>query len=122
MPHKNIVWLNGCFDVLHIGHIKLFQKARQMGFPVVVGVGTDEYYQSGDEPMIFIKPIKDRVEILRSIKYIDGIVTFSTDEELGEIIKTHSPRYMMTNQKDNQIGSDYIKEIIVVEYNGTHKT
>jgi cytidyltransferase-like protein len=42
MPHKNIVWLNGCFDVLHIGHIKLFQKARQMGLPVVVGIDTDE--------------------------------------------------------------------------------
>ena len=122
MPHKNIVWINGSFDVLEIRHIKLFQKARQMGFPVMVGVGTDEYYQSGDEPMVFIKPIKDRIEILRSIKYIDGIITFSTDGELEEIIKAHAPRYMMTNQKGNQIGSDYIKEIIVVEYNGTHKT
>jgi cytidyltransferase-like protein len=41
MRHNGLVWLNGSFDVLHMGHIKLFQRARQMGLPVVVGVDTD---------------------------------------------------------------------------------
>jgi|TARA_B110000259_G_scaffold184508_1_gene231712 cytidyltransferase-like protein len=120
MPHKNIVWLNGCFDVLHIGHIKLFQKARQMGLPVMVGIGTDGYYKDND--IYSHTPFQDRLELVKSIKYIDGIVAFSTDDDLEQIIKAHAPRYMMTDQKGDQIGSDYIKEIIVVEYNGTHKT
>jgi cytidyltransferase-like protein len=45
MRHNGLVWLNGSFDVLHMGHIKLFQRARQMGLPVVVGVDTDEKNQ-----------------------------------------------------------------------------
>ena len=135
MPHKNIVWLNGCFDVLHIGHIKLFQKARQMGLPVIVGIDTDERIQSMKGEGRPINSLKDRVEMLRSIKYIDAIVDFSTDDELVKVIEAHAPRYMVIGEEYRAkpiIGSEFIKEIIYAKkygdissssiINGTHKT
>ena len=135
MPHKNIVWLNGCFDVLHIGHIKLFQKARQMGLPVIVGIDTDERIQSMKGDGRPINSLKDRVEMLRSIKYIDGIVSFSTDNELEELIKSHAPRYMVIGEEYRAkpiIGGEFVKEIIFAKkygnissssiINGTHNS
>ena len=121
MPHKNIVWINGCFDVPHMGHIKLFQRARQMGLPVIVGIDTDDRIQSmkgKDRP---INNLQHRVEFLKAIKYIDAVVSFSTDDELIEIIKEHSPRYMLIGDdyKDKKIiGSEHIKEIIYVKRYG----
>mgnify|MGYP001344242430 FL=1 len=119
-PKKN-VWVNGTFDVLHMGHIKLFQRARQMGLPVIVGIDTDDRIQSmkgNDRP---INNLQHRVEFLKAIKYIDAVVSFSTDDELIELIKEHSPRYMLIGDdyKDKKIiGSEFIKEIIYVKRYG----
>ena len=135
MPHKNIVWINGCFDVLHIGHIKLFQRARQMGFPVIVGIDSDSRIQSMKGNNRPVNSLEDRIEMLRSIKYIDGVIAFSTDEELVAIIKENNPRYMVIGDEYREkkvIGAEHVKELIFVPryegfsssaiINGTHKT
>mgnify|MGYP003666682602 FL=1 len=135
MPHKNVIWINGCFDVLHMGHIKLFQRARQMGLPVIVGIDTDDRIQSMKGEGRPINNLQHRVEFLRAIKYIDVVVSFSSDGELIEIIKEHAPKYMLIGDdyKDKDIiGKEFIKEIIYVKrygelsssdiINGAHKT
>ena len=117
MQHKDNIWLNGCFDVLHMGHIKLFQRARQMGMRVLVGIDTDERITSAKGEGRPVNNLKDRVEFLRSIKYIDEVVVFNTDEELSNTIKEYAPRYMLIGDdyKDKEIiGSKWIKEIIYV--------
>ena len=133
MSHKNIVWLNGCFDVLHMGHIKLFQRARQMGLPVFVGIDTDDRIASEKGEDRPVNCLHDRVEFLKAIKYIDGVQSFSTDGELNELIKSHKPRYMLIGDEYRDktiIGSEHIKEIVYVKkygglstsniVNGTH--
>ena len=117
MRHNGLVWLNGSFDVLHMGHIKLFQRARQMGLPVVVGVDTDERISELKGPTRPVNTLKNRVEFLRSIKYIDEVVVFSTDEELEEAIHSRMPRYMLIGEDYREkkiIGSEWIKEVIYV--------
>ena len=117
MRHNGLVWLNGSFDVLHMGHIKLFQRARQMGLPVVVGVDTDERISELKGPTRPVNTLKNRVEFLRSIKYIDEVVVFSTDEELEEAIHSRMPRYMLIGDDYREkkiIGSEWIKEVIYV--------
>ena len=119
MQHKDNIWLNGCFDVLHMGHIKLFQRARQMGMRVLVGIDTDERITSAKGEGRPVNNLKDRVEFLRSIKYIDEVVVFNTDEELSNTIKEYAPRYMLIGDdyKDKEIiGSKWIKEIIYVPH------
>ena len=135
MQHKDNIWINGCFDVLHTGHIKLFRRARQMGMRVIVGIDTDERITSAKGEGRPVNNFHNRVEFLKSIKYIDEVVGFSTDEELSNTIKEYAPRYMLIGDdyKDKEIiGSEWVKEIIYVPryqglssssiINGTYKT
>jgi cytidyltransferase-like protein len=80
------IWVNGTFDVLHIGHLRLLQYANSFG-DVRVGIDKDIRVKElkGDD-----RPINnwfDRIEMMRSIKYVDSVVGFSTDEELRNEIK-----------------------------------
>lgn len=110
MPKPLKIWLNGCFDILHPGHIALFKFAADLGDYVCVGIDSDErikYHKGPDRP---INNFKDRKVILESIKYINDVIVFSTDEELKSAIKNYSPDIFV-------IGSDYIdKPIIGQEY------
>ena len=115
MQHKDNIWLNGCFDVLHMGHIKLFQRARQMGMKVIVGIDTDERIRKAKGKDRPVNILHNRMEFLKSIKYIDEVVVFDTDEELSNTIKEYAPRYMLIGDdyKNKEIiGSKWIKEII----------
>ena len=121
MPHKNQIWINGVFDVLHMGHIKLFQRARQMGLPVMVGIDTDARVKQLKGINRPINPLHDRIEFLKAIKYIDGIQSFSTDEELSSIISKHSPRYMLIGEEylgKVIVGKEFVKEIIYMKQYG----
>ena len=110
MPsNQNIVWLNGTFDVLHMGHIKLFRHARKLAGPagrVVVGTDSDERIRELKGPTRPINNIFDRVDFLNAIKYIDCVVTFSSADELEARIKQFSPDILL-------IGNDYVDKPIV---------
>ena len=114
MPsNQNIVWLNGTFDVLHVGHIKLFRHARKLAGPagrVVVGTDSDERIRELKGPTRPINNVFDRVDFLHAIKYIDCVVTFSSEDELQARIKQFSPDILL-------IGDDYIgKPIVGAQY------
>jgi D-beta-D-heptose 7-phosphate kinase/D-beta-D-heptose 1-phosphate adenosyltransferase len=104
------VWLNGTFDVLHLGHIKLFQHAKIL-YPtsiVCVGVDTDDRVRQMKGPNRPINPLAFRVEFLKSIRFIDSIRSFATDDELREEIALFNPDVML-------IGDDYRHHTIIGE-------
>lgn len=104
------VWLNGTFDVLHLGHIKLFQHAKEL-YPnsiVCVGVDTDDRIRQMKGSNRPINPLHYRVEFLKSIRYIDEVTTFATDDELRNKIALFTPDVMC-------IGDDYRNRNIVGE-------
>jgi D-beta-D-heptose 7-phosphate kinase/D-beta-D-heptose 1-phosphate adenosyltransferase len=107
------IWTNGTFDVLHMGHIKLFQEARKLAGPggiVVVGTDSDERIRTLKGPTRPINNLFDRVDFLRSIKYIDEVVAFSSEDTLVANIKLYSPDIIL-------IGEDYIdKRVVGGEY------
>ena len=110
MPsNSNTVWLNGTFDVLHAGHIELFRQARKLAGPsgkVIVGTDSDERIRELKGPTRPINNLIDRVDFLRAIKYIDGVVVFSSADELEARIKQFSPDILL-------IGNDYVDKPIV---------
>ena len=133
MPHKNLIWINGVFDVLHMGHIKLLQRARQMGLPVVVGIDTDERVKAMKGASRPINSLQDRRGVLQAIKYVDEVREFSTDDELKKHLQELSPRYMLIGEEYRDkviIGKEFIKEVIYMKrygelsssniINGTH--
>jgi len=114
MPsNKNTVWLNGTFDVLHMGHIELFREAKKLAGPsgkVIVGTDSDQRVRELKGPTRPINNLIDRVDFLRAIKYIDGVVTFSSADELEARIKQFSPDILL-------IGDDYVgKPIVGAQY------
>jgi D-beta-D-heptose 7-phosphate kinase/D-beta-D-heptose 1-phosphate adenosyltransferase len=113
--YKSIkVWINGTFDVLHIGHIKLLEFANQFG-EVRVGIDTDERVKKLKGELRPINNIKDRIDFMNSIKYVHSSVYFSTDEELCDRIKEWSADIIIIGDdyKDKKvIGSHLVKEII----------
>ena len=121
LPHKgNQVWLNGSFDVLHSGHIKLFRIARMLAGSqghVWVGTDTDERISTYKGPTRPINNLQDRVLMLSSIKYIDHVLPFASNAELEAHISAIMPDYMIIGDDyrgKDIIGSQFIKKIIYV--------
>lgn len=80
--HKKIVFTNGCFDLLHIGHVRYLQEARSLGDILVVGVNSDRSVQVLKGPTRPIQNQNDRAEILAALACVDYTVIF--DEQTPE--------------------------------------
>lgn len=76
---KKVVFSNGCFDLLHSGHVHVFREAKKLGDVLIVAVNDDRSIKriKGDSRPIF--PLAERLEILEAIEYIDYLVTFSEE-------------------------------------------
>ena len=101
----NNVWVNGAFDVLHIGHIRLLAKAKAFGH-VTVGIDSDARIKHMKGPDRPYNTAEERKEMLLALKYVDDVIVFNSEEELIECIKERSPKYMV-------IGSDYANKLII---------
>lgn len=114
------VWLNGTFDVIHSGHIKLFRYARMLAGPkgqVIVGLDTDDRIKLAKGPTRPVNNLINRILVLSSIKYIDQIVSFSSDDELKSLIYNVKPKFMVIGDdyRDKTIiGSEHIETIYYV--------
>lgn len=87
-----IVWTNGCYDILHMGHVKSFAEAKHMhpNCKLIVGINSDESIRRIKGPK---RPIIDqthRAQLLCSIRYVDAVIIFYEDTPI-EIIKTIEP-------------------------------
>lgn len=106
---KPKVWINGTFDVLHIGHIKLLEYGSKFG-SVRVGLDTDERISSKKGKYRPINKLQDRIDFMLGIRYVDSVVSFGNDDTLANYIKEYEPDYFI-------IGSDYkYKKIIGGEF------
>ena len=103
-----IVWTNGCFDILHRGHIELFKYAKSLGDVLYVGIDSDSKVKKDKGNKRPYNNEVDRIELLKSIKYIDKIFLFENSKQLDNIIKSIKPNVMV-------IGSDWKNKIIVGE-------
>ena len=103
------IWVNGTFDVLHIGHIRLMLHAASLG-TLRVGIDTDERVRSKKGVGRPFNTLADRMEFVSAINGVDSVVSFGSDDELIERIKEWEPDIMV-------IGDDYkYHQIIGVEY------
>lgn len=102
---RRVVFTNGCFDLIHAGHIHLFREAKKLGDVLIVAVNDDQSIRTikGTSRPIF--PLEERLEILDAIAYIDYLVTFS-DETPREIISVLLPDVLVK-------GKDWKKEEVV---------
>ena len=103
---KKVVFTNGCFDILHRGHVEYLCKARDLGNYLVLGLNTDESVKRlGKSPERPINSQETRATILAALSCIDAIVLFNEDTPL-ELITYLKPNVLVK-------GSDYKAENIV---------
>ena len=91
---KKIVFTNGCFDILHAGHVQYLQKAKQFGDLLIVGLNSDRSTKSLKGPGRPVNPEKDRAEVLGALSCVDFISIFDEDTPL-ELIKTVKPHVLV---------------------------
>jgi rfaE bifunctional protein nucleotidyltransferase chain/domain len=76
---KKVVFTNGCFDLLHAGHIRLFREAAKMGDVLIVALNSDASVRRLKGPARPIFPLRERLEILSAIEDIDYLASFSEE-------------------------------------------
>ena len=72
-----VVFTNGCFDILHVGHVRYLQHARMLGDTLVVGVNSDDSVRVLKGPGRPVVPENERVEILAALECVDYVTVFS---------------------------------------------
>ncbi|MBU1201197.1 MAG: D-glycero-beta-D-manno-heptose-7-phosphate kinase [Nanoarchaeota archaeon] len=87
---KKVVFTNGCFDILHIGHVRLLQKAKEYGDVLILGLNTDASVRRLKGPSRPVNNQEDRAEVISGLESVDYIVFFGEDTPV-EIIKKLKP-------------------------------
>jgi rfaE bifunctional protein nucleotidyltransferase chain/domain len=102
---KEVVFTNGCFDIIHLGHVDYLEKASQLGQKLIVGLNADDSVKrlKGDN-----RPLNNqmaRARILAAFEFVDGVVLFNEDTP-KELISELLPDILVK-------GNDYLAENIV---------
>tara|TARA_B100000035_G_scaffold308914_1_gene314287 strand:+ start:135 stop:551 length:417 start_codon:yes stop_codon:yes gene_type:complete len=108
------IFVNGTFDILHPGHIQLLNYAKSLGDSLTVGIDSDRRVAEKKGPSRPVNNVHDRAFMLHSLKAVDHVVVFDSDEELERCIKVVKPDIMVVGSdwKDKSvIGSMYSAEL-----------
>lgn len=108
---KKIVFTNGCFDILHIGHIRYLEAAKKLGDILIVGVNTDDSVKRLKGAERPINTENDRVEMLAALDCVDYVVKFGEDTP-HELIKKVQPDILVKGgdyKLEDVIGKDVVE-------------
>ena len=102
---KKIVFTNGCFDLIHKGHIKCLYEASRIGDLLVVGINEDDSVKRAKGPNRPVMPMDSRIAVISAIEFVDYVIPFSEDTPM-DVIKKVRPHVLIK-------GGDYdIEEIV----------
>lgn len=107
---KKVVFTNGCFDLLHVGHVRYLQEAQKQGDMLVVGVNSDASVKRLKGPTRPIQNESDRAEILQALKSVDNVVIF-TEDTPEAIIKAIKPDVLVKGgdwKIEQIVGGDFV--------------
>lgn len=109
---KRIVFTNGCFDLLHVGHIRYLETARLLGDTLVVGVNSDQSVRTIKDPLRPILPEHERAEILSGLWCVDYVTLFNEPTPL-ELITSLRPHILVKGgdwTKETTVGKEVVEE------------
>lgn len=109
---KQVVFTNGCFDVLHAGHVRYLNEAKSLGDVLVLGLNSDDSVRGLKGPERPINNQHDRAEVLLGLRAVDYVCLFSEDTPL-KLIKTIVPDILVKGgdwQPKDIVGSDVVLE------------
>jgi rfaE bifunctional protein nucleotidyltransferase chain/domain len=107
---RKIVFTNGCFDILHLGHLDYLEKARNLGDKLVVGLNTDRSVSQLKGPGRPINTEFARARMLAALTFVDLVIAFDEETPL-ELIKQVRPDILVKGNDymiENIVGSDFV--------------
>jgi len=117
------VFTNGCFDILHPGHIALFEYAASWGDRLIVGIDSDSRMEETKRVPIYNQ--EERKLMLNSIRYIDVVHIFNTERELSHLVLASKADIMVVGsdwENKKIIGSEYVKQVKYFERDERYST
>jgi len=117
LEEKRVVFTNGCFDLLHAGHLKLLREAATHGDVLVVGINTDDSVARLKGPGRPLIPETERAALLAALEMVDAVVTFGEDTPRG-LIEALRPEVLVKGadyREDQVVGRDLVEELVLVE-------
>jgi D-beta-D-heptose 7-phosphate kinase/D-beta-D-heptose 1-phosphate adenosyltransferase len=115
---KKIVFTNGCFDILHVGHVKYLQIAKSFGDILIVGLNSDDSVSRLKGPTRPVNVAEDRAYLLAALEAVDFVVPFETDTPY-ELIKMLEPDTLVKGgdyEGKEVIGTEFAKELKLVDF------
>lgn len=117
---KVVVFTNGCFDILHVGHVRYLQAAKQLGDVLVLGLNSDTSVQALKGPTRPINVQADRAEVIAALEAVDYVVIFDeiTAEKLIETVQpdiyVKGGDYIIANLPEANIVNRYGGKIVLI--------
>jgi D-beta-D-heptose 7-phosphate kinase/D-beta-D-heptose 1-phosphate adenosyltransferase len=111
-----VVFTNGCFDLLHLGHVRLLEEAASLGDCLVVGVNSDESVRRLKGPSRPLQSQEDRCAILAALECVDAVVVFDEDDPLA-LISGLKPDVLVKGgdyRLDEVVGHELVPETVIV--------
>jgi D-beta-D-heptose 7-phosphate kinase/D-beta-D-heptose 1-phosphate adenosyltransferase len=115
---KRVVFTNGCFDILHVGHVKYLQEAKSFGDILIVGLNSDASVSRLKGPIRPVNPAEDRAYILAALEAVDYVVPF-TDDTPHDLIKLVSPDTLVKGgdyEGKAVVGTEFASELKLVDF------
>ena len=119
---KRIVFTNGCFDLLHIGHVRYLEKAKALGDVLVVGVNSDSSVRKLKGRRRPIQPEQDRAEILSALGCVDYVALFNEIDPL-KLITSLKPDVLVKGgdwTKEQTVGKEVVErsggEVVILPF------
>jgi len=116
--NKQIVFTNGCFDILHVGHVKYLQEAKSYGDVLIVGLNTDDSVRILKGPTRPVNNQEDRAYILGALEAVNYVVMFS-EETPYELIKSIAPDILVKGgdyEGKSVVGAEFARELRLVQF------
>ncbi|MFC1709418.1 D-glycero-beta-D-manno-heptose 1-phosphate adenylyltransferase [Candidatus Omnitrophota bacterium] len=125
---KAAVFTNGCFDILHVGHVSYLNKAKQLGDILIVAVNSDSSVKSIKAKNRPINTLKDRMKIISCLESVDYVCSFNESTPLS-LIKKIVPSVLVKGadwKKKDVIGADFVKNnggrVVCIKLEKGHST
>jgi rfaE bifunctional protein nucleotidyltransferase chain/domain len=122
VTNKQIVFTNGCFDILHAGHVTYLEKAKRLGDILIIGLNSDKSVKRLKGESRPVNSEHDRAIVLGALKAVDFVVYFEEDTPL-ELIKIVKPDFLVKGgdyRIEDIVGADVVQdkggEVVVIPF------